>query len=490
MPLTEQQALQVTLVRVLEQTKSNDAAWSTADAKEATRTTKELLGSKASFAEFLARRSQWILETISKRAPDHAIQVRPPRWPLVAGQVLAVFALIFGFMTDLLATSLMHPGHINVVELPLVLLMVWNLAFMAWFFVKWVARLFVRNKLPLGPVPELFGKFVASESLGFAGKRQIPWLGTFKHEWSELCGPINTARLKVAANLASMLFTLGATAHLIYRAAFDHYTAGWKTTLTSSIDASSVHTLISWILAPGSLLFSLPIPDARHIERLRMPPSLGEVAENWIWLYVGSVLVWVVIPRLYLVILNAFARWRIGGHFALPMTATYFTTLRAAWRGQRIGVSVVPFRYELSPALRANLGAMLQRVYGLAVDITIDQPVFMGNDATDWKNPVKPDGHVAVMVIFNLAATAESDTHGALLQALRKAIESGTPIVPIVDTGAYHQEDPDRFRQRCNQWRKTLDKMTFTPLFLDLHKASDDDLKLLDDRLNHDNQHQ
>jgi hypothetical protein len=27
-------------------------------------------------------------------------------------------------------------------------------------------------------------------------------------------------------------------------------------------------------------------------------------------------------------------------------------------------------------------------------------------------------------------------------------------------------------------------------LFLDLHKASDDDLKLLDDRLNHDNQHQ
>ncbi|MBK6596306.1 MAG: DUF2868 domain-containing protein [Burkholderiales bacterium] len=456
MPLTEQQALQVTLVRVLEQTKSNDAAWSTADAKEATRTTIELLGSKASFAEFLARRSQWVLETISKRAPDRAIQVRPPRWPLVAGQVLAVFALVFGFMTDLLATSLMHPGHINVVELPLVLLMVWNLAFMAWFFVKWVARLFVRDKQSLGPVTELFGKFVASESLRFTGKRQIPWLDTFKHDWSDLCGPINTV----------------------------------KTTLTSSIDASSVHTLISWILAPGSLLFNLPIPDARHIESLRMPPSLGEVAENWIWLYVGSVLVWVVIPRLYLVILNAFARWRIGGHFALPMTATYFTTLRAAWRGQRIGVSVVPFRYELSPALRANLGAMLQRVYGLAVDITIDQPVFMGNDATDWKNPVKPDGHVAVMVIFNLAATAESDTHGALLQALRKAIESGTPIVPIVDTGAYHQEDPDRFRQRCNQWRQTLDKMKFTPLFLDLHKASDDDLKLLDDRLNHDNQHQ
>ena len=129
---------------------------------------------------------------------------------------------------------------------------------------------------------------------------------------------------------------------------------------------------------------------------------------------------------------------------------------------------------------------MLQRIYGLAVDITVDQPVLMGNDATDWKNPVKREGHVAVMVIFNLAATAEADTHGALLQALRKAIDDGTPVVPIVDTGAFRQDDPERFRQRCNQWRQTLDTMKFKPLFLDLHKAADDDLKMLNDRLNHD----
>ncbi len=489
MALTEQQALQVTLVRVLEQTQNNGAVWSVADAKEATRSTIELLGPKASFAEFVARRAQWALETINKRAPDRAIQVRPPRWPFVAGQVVALFALVCGFLTDLLATNLMHPGQINVVELPLVLLIVWNLAFMAWFLVQWVMRLFAGDQPPPGPVTELLGKFIASESLGFVAKRQTPWLDTVRREWSSLCGSINMARLKVAANLASMLFTLGALAHLIYRAAFDHYTAGWKTTLTNSIDASSVHAIIGWVLAPGSFLFALPIPDARHIESLRMPPSLGEVAENWIWLYVGSVLVWVVIPRFWLVTLNTFARWRMGVNFALPMTATYFTTLRAAWRGQRIGVSVVPFRYELTPALRANLGALLHRIYGLAVDITIDQPVFMGTDATDWKNPVKRDGHVAVMVIFNLAATAESDTHGALLQALRKAIESGTPMVPIVDTGAYRQQDPERFRQRCNQWRQILDKVKFKPVFLDLHTASSDDVKLLDDRLNHDNQH-
>ncbi len=159
-----------------------------------------------------------------------------PQWPFVAAQVSAVFALASGFMTDLLATNLMHPGQINVIELPLVLLIVWNLAFFGWFFVKWVARLFKRGKQPIGPVIELIGKWRTSESLGFGGKRQRPWADSFKQDWSQLSGPLDTARLKMAASLASMLFTLGAVAHLIYRAAFDHYTGGWKTTLTSSID--------------------------------------------------------------------------------------------------------------------------------------------------------------------------------------------------------------------------------------------------------------
>ena len=486
MTLTEHQAQQITLVRVLEQTQNNGAIWSAGDAHEATRAARDLVGAKASFAEFVARRAQWVLEEVSRRSPDRAIQLRQPRWPFVAAQVLAVFALASGFMTDLLATNLMHPGQINVIELPMVLLIVWNLAFFGWFFVKWVARLFKRGKQPIGPVIELIGKWRASESLGFGGKRQRPWADSFKHDWSQLSGPLDTARLKMAASLGSMMFTLGAVAHLIYRAAFDHYTAGWKTTLTSSIDASAVHTIVSWVLAPGSYFLNRPIPDVRHIESLRMPPSLGEGAENWIWLYFASVLAWVVIPRLYLVALNGFVRWRMRRNFPLPMNGAYFTTLRAAWRGQRIGVSVVPFRYELSPALRGNLSTMLARIYGLAVDITIDQPVLMGTDGQDWKNPVKREGHVAVIVIFNLAATAEADAHGAVLQALRKAIEDGTPVVPIVDTGAYRQDDAERFRQRCNQWSQILDKMKFKPLFLDLHRAAADDLKLLNDRLNHD----
>jgi len=399
---------------------------------------------------------------------------------------MAFFALAFGFLTDLIATSLLYPGKINVIEFPLVLLIVWNLSFFVWFSVHWGLHLFRRGQQPTGPVLELFGKLRALESLGFGRKPQRPWIESFKHDWSRLSGPINEARLKMIASLASMLFTLGALAHLMWRAAGDHYMAVWKTTLVSHIDANKVHAFVNLFLAPGSFLLNRPIPNAQHIETLRMPPSTGEIAENWMWLYFGSVLAWVVIPRLYLFALNAFARWQMCRDFPLPMNGAYFTTLRAAWRGQRIGVSVIPFRYELSPALRSSLSTMLERIYGLAVDINVEQAVLMGEDATDWKKTVKHEGHVAVIVIFSLSATAEADAHGALLQRLRKSVEYGTPVVPIVDTGAYRQNDPERFRQRCNQWRQILDGIKFRPLFLDLHKAAEDDLKTLDNRLNHD----
>lgn len=399
---------------------------------------------------------------------------------------MAVLAFLFGLGTHLLGTLIM-PGYVHEYMHPiqpaLLVLIIWNWLFFIWFFIQWILHMLKRDKKPTGPLIELFGNLRASESLGFDTKRRPLWVTAFRQTWSQLSGPVNEARLKMAASLASLLFAAGAMVGLFMQGFNVYIRTGWATTF-DWVNGEFMHCIIRWVLALGACLTNIPIPDARHIQSLRMPPSLGENAQPWFYLYVASVVAWVIIPRLYLVALNAFARWRMGRDFPLPLNGAYFTTLRAAWRGQRIGVSVVPFRYELSPALRSHLGAMLARIYGLAVDITVEQAVLMGEDTTDWKKPIKREGHVAVIVIFNLAATAEADAHGALLQRLRKSVEDGTPVVPIVDTGAYRQDDPERFRQRCNQWRQILDRIKFKPLFLDLHTAGEDDLKTLDSRLN------
>ena len=204
------------------------------------------------------------------------------------------------------------------------------------------------------------------------------------------------------------------------RGVSEEYRAGWKTTYTF-VNGELLHAIVSVVLAPGAWLLNLPIPDAQHIDRLRMPGGAGEIAEPWIWLYGVSVLAWVAVPRLGLVLLNVLARWRLRRAFPLPLRAAYFITLRAVWRGQKIGVVVVPFRYVLSAEVRARLTALLERIYGLAVDIAIEPPVLMGQDATDWKKALHPEGHVAVVALFPLAATAEADAHGVLLQRLQRS---------------------------------------------------------------------
>ncbi|MBV5336680.1 MAG: hypothetical protein J0653_01335, partial [Deltaproteobacteria bacterium] len=96
MSLTESQAQQITLVRVLEQTHDNGHLWSAGDAKEATRATTEMLGKKSAFDQFLARRADWVLETIRKRAADPTLDLLTPRWPTVAGWMIVVVAFATG----------------------------------------------------------------------------------------------------------------------------------------------------------------------------------------------------------------------------------------------------------------------------------------------------------------------------------------------------------------------------------------------------------
>ena len=92
----------------------------------------------------------------------------------------------------------------------------------------------------------------------------------------------------------------------------------------------------------------------------------------------------------------------------------------------------------------------------------------------DWQAALGNERHIAVFVIFNLAATAESDAHGELLQRIRYRVDGRIPVVPLVDTSNYVERDPDRFRERCNQWRTVLDAIGLKPLFINLASADDE----------------
>ncbi len=482
MSLTEQQAQRVVLVKAIEQARDNGGLWSATDAKEATRATTELVGAKTALDQFVARRAELVLETIARRRAGLAA-IDPPvsRWPALAGWLLLVAALSTGFITDHFAAD----RRVNIVEYPLAGLVLWNLAIYLAILGRWLSGLFAAKRRPAGPLTDLLAKWRLRGAPVLPAADRLPWVDQFRSAWYSLSAALNRHRIEYVLHSAALCFALGALASLYVRGFFKEYRAGWESTFFS---ADSIHAIASVLLTPGALLLNMPIPDVRHVAGLRFPESAGEIASGWIHLYGGSILVWIIVPRLLLATADRIAIWRRQRSFPLPLNNAYFTTLRAVRGGSAIAVLAIPFRYELTAQVRNNLARLLERIHGLAVTISVQQPVIMGEDSADWKAALGSEQHIAVFVIFNLAATAEADAHGQVLKRILNDVDGRAPVIPIVDTGAYAERDAERFDQRCRQWRSVLDALRCTPLFLDLTAPNADDVETamanLEKRLN------
>lgn len=477
MSLTEFQAREITLVRVLE-TRDNAGLWTADDAKEATRETMELLGAKAPFDQFVARRAECFLSKIGKHSANSTINLKVPRWPIFVARLLVVVAMVIGFIIDHLASD----QRVNIVEFPLVGLILWNLLIFLGIFVRWLAALVPSGHKRGGVLTEMPGKWHLWEGMTAPNGSANQRIYRFREEWISLSARLNQVRLELFFHMAAMSFTFGTLGSLYVRGFFKEYRAGWESTFFS---ADSIHAIASFVLTPGAIILNMQIPDVQHIATLRFPESSGEIARDWIHLYAASILVWIIIPRALLAIANGYSRWRLQRSFPLPITGTYFNTLRAIRRDGKAVALAIPFRYELTQQINSNLSKLLQHIYGLTVDVSIQHPVLMGDDTSDWKAALGSDEHIAVFVIFNLTATAEPDTHGRLMKQVQKDVSGRTSIIPIVDTSCYADRDIERFRQRCNQWRSVLNEVRCKPLFLDLSKPDDEEvLKDLMKRLN------
>lgn len=471
MSLTECQARKITLVRALE-TRDNAGLWTADDAKEATRATKG--EGKTTFDQFVARRAEQAWSEIGKLSANPITNLKVPRWPTFVGWLLVVISMLTGFVTD----HLVSDHRVNIVELPLVGLIIWNLIIFLGIFVRWIAALVSSKPKRGGVLTEMLGKLHLWEGMTVS-KATHPdgnacqWVDQFRTTWISLSAHLNQVRLELVMHMAAMSFTLGTLGSLYIRGFFKEYRAGWESTFFS---ADSIHAIASFVLMPGAFILNMQIPDVQHIAHLRFPESSGEIARDWIHLYAASILVWIIMPRALLAISNGFSRWRLHRCFPLPVANIYFKVLSAIYRDGKATALVIPFRYDMTPQIKSNLSSLLGRVHGLTVDISIQSPVLMGEDTSDWKVALGNEKNFVIFVVFNLTATAESDTHAHLMERVQKDVRGRTSIIPIVDISSYADRDKKRRRQREKQWRSILDKVGFKPLFLDLSRPDDEEV--------------
>lgn len=475
--MDESAALEVTAARAVETGDRDRLLWTDADRDWASRAAAQVVGEGASAEVFLTRRARLVLERIGPRQPAVTRTVRALRWRPWVGAVVVAAAFLLGLVVDRIGGG----SSINLLAPPVFLLLVWNLL----VYLVLLVRLVGFRGRP-GPLRALLIEFAALRTPagaragararargrdGEAGAARRTILETLPTDWARLAAPVYGARAARVLHLAAAATALGVIAGLYLRGLAFEYRATWESTF---LDADQVRSLLAVTLAPGSWLTGIPIPDVADVAAIRAPGS--ENAATWMHLLAGSVAAVVVIPRLVLALIAGLVERRRAARIELPLADPYYQRLVSGYLGRSGRIRLVPYSYTVTPEARSGLDAILARAYGGA-SVTVEAPVAWGDDEALANLSFARRGAAdeIVLPLFGLAATPESQVHGAFLDALAPRAAEGAgsrhPLTALVDESGFRARwpgDDERLASRRAAWRDLLSAHGATPVFVDL----------------------
>lgn len=474
--MNEADARLVFLIRAVETSDAEGKLLGPAERREAQRAAAERTrwnaaeeGRRPAAADFVARRAQLLATQLEERFPKAMRGFGALRWRSWIGVLLPLLAVLFGVFAEHVADR----QAINILAFPLLGLLVWNLVVYLLLVLEALRGLGRRG----GGNPGWTARQFAGLRAAASGRVTGPLAGAFANfvsDWSTAAAPLVIARSARVLHLSAALLALGAIAGLYVRGLVFEYRAGWESTF---LDAPAVHAVLAIFLAPVAKLIALPFPDVPALAALRWSAGNGENAARWIHLYASAAALVVVAPRLALA---ALARWRerrLASDFPVPLTESYFRRLLADWPADPTRVRIVPYGYTPSAQVRAGVHHLAEHLYGARVQLQADEPVaFGGEDALADAAPAAGDAAPATMIdviaLFNLAATPETENHGAFIDALQKYTPD--PVLVLVDESAYRRRlgaQPgvgERLAQRREAWSALAGTRGLTAVFADL----------------------
>ena len=459
--MNEQVARRVVLVRAIESADTGHQVLSEDDRKYASRSARELAAwqaadSKAAVTQehFLEQRSEQILKRLAERTPAFATFQRrglglPGFWA-----ALPLLALFAGALLDRIA----DPHRVDLLSAPLLFIIGWNLlvylVLLVWALIPghktgWAGQGLLR-RLSVGKAA-LPRKLPGALATGMTN---------FMAEWATLSEPLTRARLSRTVHLAAAAFALGAVLSLYARGLLTQYVAGWESTF---LDATQVHTLLSWLFTPVLLLFPfLQGFSLADIESLRFSagtPATG--GERWVHLYGATILLLVVLPR---VLLAAFAGWRarrLARRFPLELEHPYFRRLAdSIGAGTPAVLRVLPYSFTLDEARDRGLWTVAAMALGAQARVLLRPTVPYGEEPKDAlrDTPLDEAGVTVTAALFSLAATPEKENHGAFLDYLVRATRRGVAVLldesSLTERGAGQAGLEARVNERIALWRQ------------------------------------
>ncbi|MEW6374106.1 MAG: DUF2868 domain-containing protein [Pseudomonadota bacterium] len=470
--MNEQGARRVVLVRAIETADAGHQVLSEDDRKYASRSARELAAWQASDSKsavtqdlFLQQRSEQILKRLAERTPAFgAFQKRalglPGFWA-----ALPVLALFAGALLDRIA----DPHRVDLLSAPLLFIVGWNLlmyvVLLVWALIPrrqagWAGQGLLRRLS--------VGKAVAPRKLPAP---LASGLTSFLAEWAQLSEPLTRARLSRTVHLSAAAFALGAVLSLYARGLLTQYGAGWESTF---LDATQVHTLLSWLFTPALTVFPfLQGFSLADIEALRFAPGAATAAgsvsgaaiagagERWVHLYGATILLLVILPRLLLALFAGLRARRLARRFPLDLEHPYFRKLAdSIGAGTPAVLRVLPYSFTLDEARDRGLWTVAAMALGAQARVLLRPTVPYGEEPKEALRETGFDeaGVTVTAALFNLAATPEKENHGAFLDYLSRNSKRGVAVLldesGMLERAAGQAGVDARVNERIALWRQ------------------------------------
>jgi Protein of unknown function (DUF2868) len=427
----EEAARRVLLVQSIEETDPDGRLLTLDERRRATAAARET--SREPPEVLLERRATRLLDVLAPQAAWVGPLLGSTRFPMAAAWLIPMVAVAVGLMTDALGPE----RRINILSIPLLGLIVWNVAVYAVMSILWIARSArPRREIGRGAVeresraPGLW-TWVVSAAAEWRARRplgprartstQVAAVTTsYLSRWRRVAGALFATRVRLLLHLGAALLAVGVLAGAYGRGIAFEYQATWESTF---LGPGAVRRLLAILLSPASALLGDPIPDRSTIAALRAPAA-GEAAP-WVHRYALTTLLIVVVPRALLAAGALRRSRRLAASLPVDLHSPYFLRLTAGGRALA-RVEVQPYGIRLEARKEATVERMLHELAGDAAEVRVLPIVTYGTDGDDAPG-AGPDGASAAgrdgleswrALVFSLAQTPEAEVHGAVLRRL------------------------------------------------------------------------
>lgn len=463
----------ILLALSLERTDSDGTVLPLESREQATRDSARLLSSDASkpdLERFFADRARTLIDQAASRFPAIPSAAEPSHRGRFVAPILLLGALALGWTSQALGAE----KHVNILSLPLIGILLWNLAVYALEAVSGLTGLRRRSdpvesdSSPASPTawPERLAEWadqraIGSEENGFSPPLR-QGLTDFRRRWRQLHGPCSHARIRALLHLAAALLAIAALAGMYAKGIANEYRAYWESTFFTP---ESLHAALGVILGPASALSGISIPDVETLAALRQ--TSGENAARWIHLYALTIGLFVIVPRLALAGWKAISARRLEHGIdprKLPHVGLYFDRILADALGTALPVRATAYCHQPTATGEASLRLGLEHRLGVPITLEWSAPIALGEESAFAgsleTSPSLLPAHF--VLVANLATTPEQESCGELIRQTRDALARVSPETQLhlcLDAQSYdesrrHLPDfRDRRSDRLAAWR-------------------------------------